>query len=46
MGKIKHKNNKIKHDYLGKLGKNASKKGEFVEIDDPNYEIDELLGCY
>lgn len=49
MGKIKHKNNKIKHDYLGKLGKlakKASEKGEFIEIDDSNYEIDDLIGCY
>lgn len=45
MGKIKHKNKKIKLVYLGKLVKKAGKKGEFVEIDDPDYEMDDLLGC-
>lgn len=46
LSKLKRKNPKTKIECLGKIAKKASDKGVFVKIDDPNYEIDDLLGCY
>lgn len=50
MSKLKHKNPKIKIKKLD--GCRPKKKmfkipmNGFIEIDDPNYEIDDLLQCY
>lgn len=48
MGKLKRKNPKTKIVQLKKPIKKLFRfpLGNFVEIDDPNYEIDDLLGCY
>lgn len=44
--KLKKKNPKTKIVNLLEIVKKASEKGEFVIIDDPNYEIDDMLECY
>lgn len=49
MSKLKKKNPKTKVVYLKKPLKVMFRKplgGGFVFIDDPSYEVDDLLGCY
>lgn len=48
MGKLKRKNPKTKIVQLKKAKKQMFRVpvDGFIEIDDPNYEIDDLLGCY
>lgn len=42
----KFKKRIVNLEQLEKISKKASKDGVFVEIDDPNYVIDDLLKCY
>lgn len=48
LGKLKRKHNKrnVKIEQFESIAKKAAEKGELVIIDDPCYELDDMLRCY